>query len=131
MGKHIPYKREVFIERLRALRKEKGFTQEELGQKLENTKGAIGHWEAGTREPPLGKVYELAKLFSVSVDYMLGTSDFRNENEAIDYMLLKLREAGLVEDDTLDKDDIDKLMGYIKAIEKIKKDAKQANYEYE
>lgn len=123
MGTHIPYNREVFIERLRALRKERDLTQPELANLLGKTKGAVGHWEAGNREPGLGMVYEMAKLFNVSVDYMLGTSDFRNENEAIDYMFDKLRESGLVnEDDTLDKGTIDKLMGYIAAIEKIKRD---------
>lgn len=116
------YDKQIFIQRLKTLRKEKGFSQPELAEILGKTKGALGHWESGTREPGLDIIYKLSEIFNVSVDYMLGTSDFRNENDSIDYMLLKLRECGLVKhNDTLDKKTIDQLMGYIEAIENIKR----------
>jgi transcriptional regulator with XRE-family HTH domain len=109
------------MKRLKLLRKDKGITQPELAVILGVSKGAIGHWEVGRREPSLEKVTEIARLFKVSVDYLCGISSFRQEEETIDYLLLKLREAGLVKlNDTIDKKTVDTLMSYIAVLNKIK-----------
>lgn len=116
----LHYNKQVFIRRLKYLRNEHNITQPQLAQIMNVSKGAIGHWEAGTREPSIDTVYRLAHLFDVSVDYMMGLSDFRREDEAIDYMLEKLKEAGLVTaDDTVDKRTVDKLVGFIAAVSKL------------
>lgn len=121
MGELIPYDKEIFIKRLKALRKENDLTQPDLAKILGMSRGAIGHWEVGGREPGLNVINTLAQLFKVSVDYMLGNSDFRNEEDSIDYMFEKIREAGLVRsDDTIDKETVDKLMEMIEVINKIK-----------
>jgi transcriptional regulator with XRE-family HTH domain len=111
------------MKRLKSLRREFGLTQPELAAELKISKGAVGHWEAGTREPNLEMVHTLAKRFRVSVDYLLGISSFRQEEEAVDYLLGKLRESGLVNiNDTIDKKTVDKLMSYIAVLSKIKND---------
>jgi transcriptional regulator with XRE-family HTH domain len=109
------------MKRLKLLRKDRDITQPELATVLKVSKGAVGHWEAGTREPNLEKVTEIARFFKVSVDYLCGISSFRQEEETIDYLLLKLREAGLVNtNDTIDKKTVDTLMSYISVLNKIK-----------
>lgn len=61
-----------FSERLKQLRKEKDFTQEELANKLGITAGAVGLYEQGRREPDNSTVKKLAQMFDVSTDYLLG-----------------------------------------------------------
>jgi transcriptional regulator with XRE-family HTH domain len=111
----------VFMKRLKLLRRDKDITQPELAEILGVSKGAVGHWEAGSREPNLEMVTEIARFFRVSVDYLCGISSFRQEEEAIDYLLIKLKEAGLVKpNDTIDKKTVDTLMSYISVLNKIK-----------
>ena len=57
---------------IRALRKEKGLTQEQLAEVLNVTTGAVHKWEAGLSIPELDMILKLAELFSTSVDALLG-----------------------------------------------------------
>jgi transcriptional regulator with XRE-family HTH domain len=109
------------MKRLKQLRRDRDITQPELAKILGVSKGAVGHWEVGTREPNLEMITDIAIFFKVSVDYLCGISSFRQEEEAIDYLLLKLREAGLVKpNDTIDKKTVDTLIEYISVLNKIK-----------
>lgn len=62
----------VFCERLKELRIEKGVGQVELATKLNVSKGIISLWENGLREPKLSNLIILAKFFEVSIDYLVG-----------------------------------------------------------
>ncbi len=59
-------------ERLRALRRAKGWSQEALGRKLNKTKSVISGYETGLRTPPLDVLTSLAALYGVSLDYLAG-----------------------------------------------------------
>ena len=63
-------------ERLKELRLEKGLTQQELADKLKINAVTYLHYEKSQREPPLSLLVEFAKFYSVSVDYLLGYSDY-------------------------------------------------------
>ena len=52
-------------------RKRKGFTQEELGQKLGVTNQAVSKWEAGKCCPDIELLPELSHLFGVTIDELL------------------------------------------------------------
>ena len=69
----------VFSERLRDLRKEKGLTQKELGNKVNIGQGGYTHWETGKREPNFKKLILLAKYLDVSTDYLLGLTNIKGE----------------------------------------------------
>ena len=76
----------MFAQRLRELRREQGFTQIQLAQKLHVSNGTIGMWETGKREPDFKTMNRLASFFSVSVDYLLGNVNdpfFYLDNERI------------------------------------------------
>ena len=60
-----------FYEKIILLRKQKGLTQEALAFKLGISRQAISKWETGECEPDISKLKELAKLFDVSIDYLL------------------------------------------------------------
>ena len=59
-------------EKIRALRRQHRFTQEQLAESLGVTPGAVYKWEAGLSQPELAIIVELADLFDTSVDVLLG-----------------------------------------------------------
>lgn len=72
-----------FMDRIKELRTESGFTQEKLGNMLGITKTGISYWESGTSVPNDEMLIKISNLFKVSTDYLLGKSDVRN-NDAVD-----------------------------------------------
>lgn len=57
-------------ERITALRRAKGLNQKQLAEKLSISPSAIGMYEQGRREPSLALIVELAKILSVSTDFL-------------------------------------------------------------
>ena len=58
-------------EKLIALRKEKGWSQEDFAEKLYVSRQAISRWENGTALPDAQNLLGISKLFNVSADYLL------------------------------------------------------------
>lgn len=58
-------------ERIKNLRKEKGWTQLQLAEKLNVTDKAVSKWEVGEANPDLSLITTIASLFGVSIDYLL------------------------------------------------------------
>lgn len=63
--------------RIRALRKEAGLTQGQLGQRLDISTQVMSMYENG-REPPYEILCNIAGIFGVSTDYLLGLTNYRN-----------------------------------------------------
>ena len=61
-----------FYENLNRLRKEKGWSQEELGNRLNVSRQTVSKWELGSTTPELNKLMELSRIFQVSIDELLG-----------------------------------------------------------
>ena len=59
-------------ERIKALREARGWTQAELARRLSITRNGVNSWEQGLSMPSPACLVDLAKLFSVSTDYLLG-----------------------------------------------------------
>lgn len=68
----------MFGQRLKALRLEKGMTQQQLADFLDIEKSNISRFESGKQSPSSDNRIKMAKLFNVSVDYMLGLSDHKS-----------------------------------------------------
>lgn len=66
-----------FKDRLRKLRTESGMTQEELAQRLGLTKPAVSAYERGTNKPRFDALDNLAEIFDVDINYLLGNTDQR------------------------------------------------------
>lgn len=64
--------------RLKSLRKENGYTQEDVAKKLGLTKSAYGYYEQGKTVPDAHTLSKLANIFDVSVDYLLGRTNEKN-----------------------------------------------------
>ena len=56
---------------LTELRKEKGLTQEQLGQKLGVTNKTVSRWETGKYLPPVEILQSISKLYGVSINELL------------------------------------------------------------
>ncbi len=59
-------------ENIRAMRRARALTQQQLADALGVTAGAVYKWEAGLSAPDLSLLVELADLFDTSVDVLLG-----------------------------------------------------------
>ena len=64
-----------FHEKLQALRKRKGLTQEELAQVLYVSRTAISKWESGRGYPNIDSLKAIAAYFSVTVDDLLSCDE--------------------------------------------------------
>ena len=60
------------METLLILRKHIGLTQKEIADQLGISRQAYANYETGNREPDLNTLKQLADIFSVTVDYLLG-----------------------------------------------------------
>ena len=56
---------------LQALRKEKGWTQEQLGERLHISGKTISRWETGTYMPPVEMLLALSELYGVSINELV------------------------------------------------------------
>lgn len=63
-------------QRLKELREEKGYTQKQLAEKLGINSVTYLHYEKEQREPPLTLLADISRFYGVTVDYLLGLSDF-------------------------------------------------------
>ena len=61
-----------FAEHLMSLRKRRGWSQEELGSQIGVTRQTVSKWEMGQSTPELEKLVELARLFGMSIDQLVG-----------------------------------------------------------
>ena len=59
-------------ENLQRLRRQAGLSQEALAEKLGVSRQAVSKWESGAAVPELEKLAELARIFQVRLDQLLG-----------------------------------------------------------
>ena len=62
----------MFSENLKALRKQKGFSQEELATRLHVARQTISKWEKNLSVPDADTLIRLAEILEVSVSELLG-----------------------------------------------------------
>lgn len=66
-----------FSERIRLLRKERGFKQKELAEALGLAARSYQCYEYGERFPDFTGLIAIADFFDVSLDYLVGRSETR------------------------------------------------------
>lgn len=72
-------------EKLKEERKTLGINQVELAKKFNVSKQTVSNWERGNRLPDANTLDKLAEMYGVTIDYLLGRTEFRNSNEMKEY----------------------------------------------
>lgn len=74
-----------FATRLRELRKSNNVSQQKLSKYLNFGYTAIANYESGRNQPSLDTVKKIAQYFDVTVDYLIGASDYpKRESDITD-----------------------------------------------
>lgn len=69
----------TFATRLTQLRQERKMSQQELAHELKISRSAVGMYEQGRRGPDFAILDNVAELFDVDFNYMLGKTDIRGK----------------------------------------------------
>ena len=78
-------------EKIKELRKSKGITQEQLSDMLNVSSQAVSKWETGVANPDLALIPDLAKLFEVSADELLGIEKNKDTSSNIENDIIHAR----------------------------------------
>lgn len=73
--------------KIKELRREKGMTQEQLGEALGITHSAVAKYESGNRKLSPDVLSRTSEIFDCSVDYLIGRSSLRRPVTEEDYAL--------------------------------------------
>ena len=61
----------ILAEKIIKLRKQKGWSQEDLAARLSVSRQSVSKWESMASIPDLDKIVKLSRIFGVSTDYLL------------------------------------------------------------
>ena len=81
-----------FEEKLMTLRKEKGWSQEDLSNQIGVSRQTISKWESSQTTPELNKLVELSKIFEISIDELVDNVKEENNEEKV-YAKINLKPA--------------------------------------
>lgn len=65
----------MIADRIKSLREKTNKTQSELAKQLGITRSSVNAWEMGISVPSTQYIVELAHIFHVSTDFLLGVDD--------------------------------------------------------
>ncbi len=68
-----------FANRLQKLRKEKGYSQDQLAEALGVSRQSISKWERAEASPDSDNLIALAKLYNMSLDELIAPSDYKGQ----------------------------------------------------
>lgn len=82
----------VFAERLRTLRKSRSKTQRDMADMLNIRRSTYGEYERGVILPPTDKIQTLADYFNVTVDYLIGKEEIKEDvSKQLNTLLTQLK----------------------------------------
>jgi transcriptional regulator with XRE-family HTH domain len=89
----------IFGERLRSLRDKRGQKQIDVGKLVGKSRETICKYEIGDREPDINTLNALAEQFGVTTDYILGRTEYTDENSNLKHSPEKYKYPHLKEFD--------------------------------
>lgn len=75
----------TFGEKLKAIRKEKGYSQEEMAGLLDVSRQAVSKWESDRGMPEIEKLLQISNMFGVTLDYLLKSESPDGNNQSGGY----------------------------------------------
>ena len=86
----------VLSDKIIALRKKEGWSQEELAEKLGVTRQSVSKWEVAQSVPDIDKIIQMSRIFEVSTDYLL-KEEIENTTHTEDKSMTAIRTVTLKE----------------------------------
>ena len=71
----------MFSEKLKQLRKKNKITQEQLAKMLGLERSSVAKYESKSIIPSIDTLTRIAKIFNVSIDYLIGTETPTNDSK--------------------------------------------------
>jgi len=68
----------ILADKIMCLRKQKGWSQEELANKMGVSRQSVSKWESESAIPEMEKILVMSDIFKVSTDYLL-KEDIKND----------------------------------------------------
>lgn len=90
----------ILSEKIMTLRKKKGWSQEELAEKLDISRQSVSKWESASSVPDIDKIIQLSRIFGVTTDWLLKDEEEtdvvprQEEYEEADVKIVSMEEAG-------------------------------------
>ncbi len=90
----------MLSEKIMTLRKKKGWSQEELAEKLDISRQSVSKWESASSLPDIDKIIQLSHIFGVTTDWLLKDEEEaevvprEEEYEEADVKVVSMEEAG-------------------------------------
>lgn len=106
---------------LKNIRKENGYTQLELANKLGVSDKTVSGWEQGIAEPSIAHLRNMSKIYGCSIDYIISMTPSDTEHLSSAQQLLMTVEKNI---DSLD-DKALKLLSYYVEVQKLKREIKE------
>ena len=85
-----------FPETLKILREKRGYSQKQLADVLHVSKNSVSHYELGVCMPSIDVIINMADIFDVSIDYLLGRSTVNLSKRLLEKPIEKNTAAGAV-----------------------------------
>lgn len=101
----------ILAEKIMKLRKEKGWSQEELAMRLNVSRQSVSKWESSASIPDLDRILKLSQIFEVSTDYLLKDEIEQNKAELIPV------EDSFAEEDSIQVLSLEEAHGYMELVE--------------
>lgn len=111
----------MFSIRLRELRETAGYkSQQSFADAFGVAQSTVGNWEAGKREPNYETTLRLADFFHVSVDYLMGRDDTKDEKKAPEPKTVQRRimcyGGGVSEETVISEEEYETLQAVLKTL---------------
>lgn len=79
------------------LRKQHNYSQSELADKINVSRTIIGNYERNANMPSIEVIVKMAKVFNVTVDYMIGEGEFSTYDKEI---IKRIEDIDQLDEDT-------------------------------
>lgn len=89
----------AFAERLKELRKQSHLTQVGLAKRLGIGQSSYADWERGKKNPTQENLVKLAQILNVSVDYLVGSTEDKEDRLDNIEILFRMNSKGLTEEE--------------------------------
>ena len=112
---------------LKMLREKRGYSQKQLADVLHVSKNSVSHYELGSCMPSIDVIINIADIFDVSLDYLLGRSNANLSKHLLDKPIGSNSTAGDILE-TILRLDKDHKRDFLKLLHYIEKDNNQKNF---